>query len=139
MRIRGEIRQQQAASSLRIVKRYSLLVFLVGALFGHGTVGKNEAKDSSELTLPPDQILQAPTCNPDLSESSAERTCTQQTAELCPVDVVLTEQQQGCRCGKEVLEAKHFRTLSYIQSHAHIVLMCKNPGKIVMTVPLKVK
>ena len=39
--------------------------------------------------------------------------------------VALGKDQLGCRCGKEVLEDKKFRTLTLLRSNAVFVLVCR--------------
>lgn len=61
------------------------------------------------------------------------------SAPACPVNAVLTSEALGCRCGKEALEEKHFRTLRLIRSRTPYVLVCKEQEAIGIVPPSLVK
>ncbi|MBI4636096.1 MAG: hypothetical protein HY727_07060 [Candidatus Rokubacteria bacterium] len=55
------------------------------------------------------------------------------------MNAVLTSEALGCRCGKEALEEKHFRTLRLIRSRTPYVLVCKEQEAIGIVPPSLVK
>ena len=57
----------------------------------------------------------------------------------CPVNLALRKDETGCQCGAEVLQGRHFRTLTLLRSQTQFVLVCKDNERIGILHPALVR